>query len=79
MFKFIFSIFMAILMIAPGVAYADAVKQTKGKFEDKFRQLGVDLPTPNVYRNAAGAPGPDYWQQRADYQIEAILDEEKNG
>ena len=32
----------------------------------KFRQLGTELPTPNVYRNAAGAPGYLYWQQRAD-------------
>ena len=29
---------------------------------DKFRQLGTELRDPNVYRNAAGAPGPDYWQ-----------------
>ena len=31
-----------------------AVEQTKGDFIDKFRQLGTELPTPNVYRNAAG-------------------------
>ncbi|MFW6331491.1 MAG: M1 family metallopeptidase [Gemmatimonadota bacterium] len=31
-------------------------------------------PAPNVYRNAAGAPGHAYWQQRADYVIEAELD-----
>ena len=41
----------------------------------RFAQLGTDLPTPNVYRTASGAPGHDYWQQRADYQIEATLDE----
>ena len=29
---------------------------------------------PNRYRSAGGAPGPDYWQQRADYQIAATLD-----
>jgi hypothetical protein len=34
-----------------------AIKQTKGDFEDKFRQLDEVLPTPNVYRNAAGEPG----------------------
>ncbi|MEQ8690465.1 MAG: hypothetical protein RIC89_06460 [Pseudomonadales bacterium] len=43
---------------------------------DKFRQLGHDLRDPNVYRNAAGAPGYAYWQQRADYRISATLDEE---
>jgi hypothetical protein len=27
-------------------------------------------------RNAAGAPGPDYWQQQVDYVIDVTLDEE---
>ena len=43
--------------------------------EDKFRQLDELLPTPNEYRNAAGAPGHAYWQQRADYRIKVTLDE----
>ncbi|MFZ9660599.1 MAG: M1 family metallopeptidase [Chitinophagaceae bacterium] len=30
------------------------------------------------FRNAAGEPGIKYWQNKADYQIDAILDEEKN-
>jgi hypothetical protein len=38
----------------------------------------LSLPTPGTVRNAAGAPGPDYWQQRVDYSIEASLDAEKN-
>ena len=42
-----------------------------------FRQMGSDFQTPNVYRNAAGAPGPMYWQQQADYQIRITLDDEK--
>src|SRR5690606_36253638 len=33
------------------------------------------LPTPNTYRTASGAPGPEYWQQRCDYDIKAELDE----
>jgi hypothetical protein len=41
-----------------------------------FRPL--DLPAPNSYRNAAGRPGPDYWQQRVDYTIRASLDVEKH-
>ncbi|MGK0306975.1 MAG: hypothetical protein ACI8UG_002737 [Gammaproteobacteria bacterium] len=54
-----------------------AIKQSKGDFEDKFRQLDEVLPTPNVYRNAAGEPGHQYWQQQVDYQIKARLDEHK--
>jgi hypothetical protein len=44
---------------------------------NKFRQLGEDLPTPNVYRTASGAPGHQYWQQKADYKINLVLDDEK--
>jgi len=40
-----------------------------------FAQLGQELPTPNAYRTASGAPGHAYWQQQADYRIEATLDE----
>ena len=34
----------------------------------------IDWPGPNRYRSSNGAPGPDYWQQRADYTITAALD-----
>jgi hypothetical protein len=34
----------------------------------------IDWPGPNRYRSSSGIPGPDYWQQRADYTIEASLD-----
>ncbi|RUO56802.1 M1 family metallopeptidase [Pseudidiomarina homiensis] len=60
-----------------GDVSASAIQQTKGDFEDKFRQLDEVLPTPNVYRSAAGEPGESYWQQRADYDINVRLDEEK--
>ncbi|MEM9281939.1 MAG: M1 family aminopeptidase [Verrucomicrobiota bacterium] len=56
-------------------AYSQGIRQTKGQFEDKFRQLDEVLPTPNAYRNASGQPGHEYWQQEADYVIEAELDE----
>jgi hypothetical protein len=42
---------------------------------NKFEQLGTILPTPNEQRTASGAPGNKYWQQKADYNIEATLDE----
>lgn len=46
--------------------------------DNLFRQLDSDLPTPNVYRNAAGAPGHKYYQQQVDYQIKVELDESTN-
>ncbi|HYD27645.1 M1 family metallopeptidase [Brevundimonas sp.] len=52
------------------------VDQSKGSFEDKFRQFeGEDWPTPTDYRNASGAPGHRYWQQQVDYDIDVSLDE----
>lgn len=43
--------------------------------QNKFEQLGTQLPTPNTYRTASGAPGKDYWQQKADYVMEIRLDD----
>lgn len=42
----------------------------------RFEQIGSMLPTPNSYRSASGAPGKDYWQNRADYDIKAELDDQ---
>ena len=44
---------------------------------NKFEQLGTLLPDANTYRTASGAPGHQYWQQRADYKIDARLDEKE--
>jgi hypothetical protein len=44
---------------------------------NKFEQLGQMLADPNMYRSASGAPGPKYWQQKADYDISARLDDDK--
>lgn len=49
-----------------------AQEEWKGKFE----QLDHLLPTPNSYRSASGAPGPNYWQQQADYEIDVELNDE---
>ena len=43
---------------------------------NKFRQLGQELPTPNIYRAASGAPGHEYWQQQVDYEINLEVDDE---
>lgn len=44
---------------------------------NKFEQLGTMISDPNMYRSASGAPGPKYWQQRADYEINAVLNDDK--
>lgn len=45
--------------------------------QTKFAQLDIELPTPNEYRTAAGAPGHGYYQQKADYKMNLTLDDEK--
>jgi hypothetical protein len=42
---------------------------------EKFQQLDQLLPSPTAQRNAAGAPGAAYWQNRADYDIAVELDD----
>ncbi len=49
--------------------------QAQNTNTNKFRQLDTELPTPNVYRNAAGAPGHEYWQQKADYKMSIEVDD----
>jgi hypothetical protein len=61
------------LGLAPSVLRA----QNTNSGTDKFAQLETMLPTPNSYRTASGAPGPQYWQQRADYNIKVTLDDQK--
>ncbi len=64
-----------VALVASAVA-AQSPQRTKFDQEDKFRQLDEVLPTPNMFRTASGAPGPNYWQQRADYVIKATIDDE---
>ncbi|MCB0487714.1 MAG: M1 family metallopeptidase [Cyclobacteriaceae bacterium] len=54
------------------LTFAGAYAQWQGKFE----QLGQTLPTPNEYRTGSGSPGPEYWQQQADYIINAELNDD---
>ncbi|WP_162341376.1 M1 family metallopeptidase [Cyclobacterium salsum] len=54
-------------------AFAQVDEQRHG---NRFEQLGNLLRSPNVYRTASGAPGHQYWQQKADYEIEVELNDE---
>ena len=64
--------FILFLFLTPYICAQDNLNNSK------FKQLYEELPTPNVYRTASGAPGHEYYQQKADYQINVELDEEKN-
>ncbi|MCK5699554.1 MAG: M1 family peptidase, partial [Cyclobacteriaceae bacterium] len=63
-------IFVAIFLISLEGYGQESVKGRK------FEQMETMLPTPNSYRTASGAPGHEYWQQKADYVIDVELNDE---
>ncbi len=56
------------------LALACATPVTLAAQADSSPFRALPLPTPTDVRNATGAPGRRYWQNRADYAIEARLD-----
>lgn len=58
------------------VAAQTAPEKQVGKTDtNKFRQMYDLMATPNMYRTASGAPGPEYYQQQADYKMDIELDD----
>jgi len=57
--------------------FSTIIVSTAANAQTDFAQLGTALPTPNSYRTASGAPGHEYYQQKADYQIDVVLDDNK--
>jgi len=52
-----------------------AVAQTAGRYDPRETFAPYTPPNAvNSYRSANGAPGPAYWQNRANYNIQARLD-----
>lgn len=77
-FKYL-SLFMAMFFISAGLLAQeeDAEEKQEGHTnENKFRQLYDEFATPNVYRTASGAPGHEYYQNTADYEMDITLDDE---
>jgi len=62
---------LSLLILVPALINA----QQANTDQSKFRQLWNELPTPNTYRSASGAPGHEYWQQKADYVINVKIDD----
>lgn len=58
-----------------GVLVASASAQSGYAVTDSIF-APIPWPDHGSVRTASGAPGPNYWQQRADYEIDVTLDEE---
>ena len=75
------SISIAFLFFASLTSFAQEVKKEEPKKDqghtdiNKFSQMYAEMATPNMFRTASGAPGPAYYQQRADYKINLELDD----
>ena len=71
------TIMMLGVVIINQVASAQTSSNTKYDHREAFNPLFNFQPgTP--YRSASGAPGPMYWQNKADYKINVKLDETNN-
>ncbi|WP_114492940.1 M1 family metallopeptidase [Candidatus Ulvibacter alkanivorans] len=67
------------LFLAAGMTYAQEEETTERKpghtNNNRFKQLYEEFSTPNMFRTASGAPGPEYYQQQADYVMNIELDD----
>ncbi|WP_186776432.1 M1 family metallopeptidase [Rubripirellula reticaptiva] len=71
-----FSLALACVVTFTSIGWAQPLANPKHSDRaDRFYQIDQWLPTPNSARTASGAPGPQYWQQRADYDIDVTLDD----
>jgi len=69
------NIFILFLLVS-GLTLAQEKETPKGHYNtSKFRQITDLIPPPNEYRNAAGAPGHAYYQNKADYKMQIELED----
>ena len=69
-----FAIGALALAVLAGCDKPEAPKSA-GVYNPRQTFAPFQMPSPvNSYRGPDGAPGPDYWQNRADYKIAATLD-----
>jgi len=74
--KKIFSIPTLLIFITTSI-FSQEIERQKGHYNtSKFKQLHEELPTPNSQHTASGAPGYEYTQQKVDYKIAIILDDD---
>lgn len=72
-----FALAAATLVFVPAELSAQHWLHDDGESETNqsmFRDLDSEWPAPTEMRAASGFPGAAYWQQRADYVIETVLD-----
>lgn len=70
---------LVLVFLFAGITYAQddttPARKPGHKNENRFKQMYEEFSTPNVFRTASGAPGPEYYQQQADYVMDIVLDD----
>ncbi|EGV43222.1 M1 family peptidase [Bizionia argentinensis JUB59] len=66
------SIFLLLLAFSFSIVAQETNYGNQHLFDDFSYREG------NVYRSASGKPGPEYWQNSADYNLEVSLDDENH-
>ncbi|HET7321015.1 MAG TPA: M1 family metallopeptidase, partial [Longimicrobiaceae bacterium] len=61
------------MLASAGNAVAQQAAHTAVGDTSVFAPLALQ-PSPNEYRLGSGAPGAEYWQNRADYDLQAVVD-----
>ncbi len=70
--------FLAAIFLVAGTGFSQEEEEARdpGHYNNNsFKQLYEEFSTPNQYRSASGAPGPQYYQQQADYVMDIVLDD----
>jgi len=67
-------IVLALAALVPGALGAQHWLHDDSSRTNRSMFRPLDWPDPTSLRNAAGSPGPSYWQQQVDYRIDARLD-----
>jgi len=69
---------LAVIFLVTGMGFSQEEEEARdpGHYNNNsFKQLYEEFSTPNQYRSASGAPGPQYYQQQADYVMDIVLDD----
>ncbi len=73
-----FSFLFLAFLLSTSCVLAQPLRNAGSSHGNRFEQLDYLMQDPNEYRTASGAPGPKYWQQRADYDINVDINEAEN-
>ncbi|MDN3724557.1 M1 family metallopeptidase [Aequorivita sp. SDUM287046] len=73
---FLFALFLFSAAMA-AQEESESTKREPGHYNtNRFKQMYEEFSTPNMFRTASGAPGPNYYQQQADYKMDIELDDQ---